>query len=47
MDTHENATAVPQPIGVGPEMVALSRFYRTSPGKGPSAKAGWARARRR
>ena len=28
MGTGEDTAAVPQPIGVGPEMAALSRFYR-------------------
>jgi hypothetical protein len=42
-----DAAAVLQPIGVGPEMAALSRFYQDVTWKGPSAKAGWARARPR
>ena len=39
--------AVPQPVGVGPEMAALARFYRDITWTGRSTKAGWARARRR
>ena len=40
MDTHEDAAAVPQPIGVGPEMAALSRFYRDFTWKGTIRAGG-------
>jgi hypothetical protein len=33
------AAAVPQPVGVGPEMAALARFYRDVTWTGRSTKA--------
>jgi hypothetical protein len=47
MGARGDAAAVPQPIGVGPEMAALGRFYRDVTWKGPSTPAEWARARPR
>ena len=47
MGARGDAAAVPQPIGVGPEMAALSRFYRDVTWKGTIHEGGWARARPR
>jgi hypothetical protein len=40
MGVSGDAGAVPQPIGVGPEMAALGRFYRDVTWKGTIAEGG-------
>jgi hypothetical protein len=39
--------AVPRPVGAGPEMDALGRFYQDVTWKGIIHAGGWARARPR
>jgi hypothetical protein len=47
MGARRDAAPVPQPIGVGPEMAALSRFYRDVTWKGTIHAGGMGLARPR